>query len=179
MTYKVHGLRDDRWGTYEVVSRADHDLVRPIAKEIGWKIPEAIRFEGVDRRFLLEDGPNGRTRFTIDKALVPAFREAGLERARKLAERHEKRLREDAAYQERVKREAAQSDIYAEHRRETADALKAYQAETAAADAEYGEARIKAGARNAERKKAASAAYNEAITEADEDRDEALAALTD
>ena len=179
MSYKVHGLRDDRWGTYEVVSREDHVLVRPIAKEIGWKIPEAIRFEGVARRFLLEDGPNGRTRFTIDKALVPAFRESGLERARKLAERHERRLREDAAYQKRVECESKENEIYADHRRETADALTEYQAEIAAADAEYGEVRIKAGARNAERKKTAAAAYNSAITEADEDRDAALAALND
>ena len=179
MTYKVHGLRQDRWGSYEVVSLEDHVLVRPIAKEIGWPIPQAIRFEGVTRRFLLEDGPNGRTRFTIEKGLVAAFREAGMERARKIAERHEKRLREDKAYQERVKREAAQSEIYAEHRRETADALGAYQAETAAADKDYGIARVLAGDVAHARKETATIAYRAAVAEADEDRDEALAALAD
>ncbi len=180
MTAQVHGHKMDYWGrNREIVSLEDHVLVRPIAKEIDWKISEAISFEGVDRRFLLEEMPNGRTKFTIAKENVAAFREAGTERARRSAEQHEKRLREDAAYQKRVERQGKESAIYAEHRRETADALAEYQAETSAADTDYGEARIKAGEIAAARKKTASAAYNEAITEADEDRAEALAALND
>ena len=180
MTARVHSYKMDYWGrNREVVSLEDHALVRPIAKEIDWKIAEAISFSGVDRRFLLHEMPNGRTKFTIAKENVPAFREAGTERARRRAEQHEKRLREDAAYQVRVEREGKERGIYAEHRRETAEALATYQAETSAADADYGEARIKAGEIAAARKKAATTAYQAAVAEADEDRDEALGALND
>ena len=164
MTAQVHGHKMDYWGrNREVVSLEDHVLVRPIAKEINWQIAEAISFEGVDRRFLLHEMPNGRTHFTIAKENVAAFRAAGTERARRRAEQHEKRLREDAAYQKRIERQGKESTIYADHRTETAAALAAYQSETAAADTEYGEARMKAGELAGARKKAASAAYNEAI----------------
>ena len=180
MTAQIHGHKVDYWGkNRDIISLDDHALVRPIAKEINWPIAEAIRFNGVDRRYLRHELPNGRTKFTIAQDLVPAFREAGLKRARHIADRHERRLREDTAYQERVEREKKQSAVYAEHRRETAEALTTYQAETAAADKEYGEARVAAGAAASIRKTAASTAYNDAVTEADEDRDEALAALNE
>lgn len=180
MTEKIHGYKKDYWGNdREIVSLKNYALVRPIAKEIDWKISEAIGFAGVDRRFIQEEMPNGRTRFTIAKDQEAAFREAGTKRAKYLAERHSRLLREDAAYQVRVKREAAQAEIYARHRRETGEALTEYQAETAAADKAYGEARIVAGEVAAKRKAGAVTEYNTAIDEADEDRDEALAALDD
>ena len=178
MTAQIHGHKTDYWGKLrEIVSLDDSALIRPIAKEIGWSISEAIRFEGVDRRYLKHELPNGRTKFTIAQDLVPAFREAGLKRARHVADRHERRLREDKAYKDRVQQEKKQSEIYAEHRRETAEALTAYQSEVAAADNDYGAARIAAGELARVRKAAASTVYNDAVTEADEDRDEALAAL--
>ena len=178
MTAQIHGHKTDYWGKLrEIVSLDDHALIRPIAKEIGWSISEAIRFEGVDRRYLKHELPSGRTKFTIAQDLIPAFREAGLKRARHVADRHERRLREDKAYKDRVQQEKKQSEIYAEHRRETINALAIYQAETAAADSAYGGARIAAGEAARVRKTAASTAYNEAIYEADQDRDEALAAL--
>lgn len=178
MTARIHGHKTDYWGRVrEIVSLDDYLLVRPIAKELNWKISEAINFKGVDRRYILSEQPNGRTRFTIAKEHEAAFRVAGLARTRSVAERHEKRLREDAAYQKRVQREAKQNEIYTEHRRETAAALTDYQSENAAADTEYGEDRMEAGERAAARKSAAVSAYNEAIQEADEDRDEALKAL--
>ena len=174
----VQGYKMDHWGrNREVVSLEDYVLVRPIAKAIDWPIAEAIGFEGVDRRFLTHEMPNGRAQFTIAKGRESAFRSAGTQRARDRAALHEKRLREDAAYQNRVQREGKEREIYAEHRRETAAALTDYQTETSMADADYGEARIKAGEIAGARKSAATAAYNAAVTEADEDRDEALAAL--
>ena len=180
MTTPGPGFKMDHWGrNREIVSLEDHALVRPVAKEVKWHIAEAIRFDGVDRRFLLHEMPNGRAQFTIARERLEAFREAGRARARSVAERHEKRLREDAAYAKRKERETKQSAIYAAHRKESAEAAATYEAETTAADAQYGEIRIRAGEVSTHRKAAAVAAYRAAIDEADEDRDEALAALED
>ena len=165
----------DWWGRErKVVKHGDWTLVRPICKEIGWPISEAINHPGVERVFF---GEERNTRFAIPNDSVGIFKAAGRERGKYLKNRMAERIKRDAAYKKRVEKQGKVSSIYREHRKECATALDLYNGSCNEAEQNYHSKKSEAARLLRTEKAAAVDAYKEDLSEADEDRDEALKAL--
>ena len=167
--------KTDWWGRErKVVAWADWTLVRPICKEIGWPISEAINHPGVERVFF---GEERNTRFAIPSDGVEGLKAAGKKRAEYLKNRMAKRIAQDAAYKKKVEKQGKVSAVYRKHREEYAGALEIYNDSCGNAEHEYHDKKNVAASQLQTKKFDALTEYKKDLTEADEDRDESLKAL--
>ena len=180
---KVIRFETDYWGReIPVVNRSEWTPIRPVARELDWPIPQAIKHPGVER--VIFDGVDMVQEFhgspnvlSIQNENLAAFRAAGASRRNKLLTKIASNAARQEAYIRRVAKQKARGEIAATYRGTCAQALRDRNKGLDEAGETYRKARADAQAIYDKSDRSTEAAYQSALAEAKEDRDDAMDAL--
>ena len=170
----------DYWGReVPVVDRKDWTPIRPVAADLDWPIPQAIKHPGVRRVIfdgvdMVKEFHGSPTVLSIPNEKLAEFQAAGESRRNKLEQRLAENAAEQIAYHKRVAMQKARGKIAATYRTACAEALRECNRLRDEAGAAFRKARAAAQEVHDEADRRAQEAYQGAVAEALEDRDDAF-----